>query len=513
MRLQSYSFKVERVRGVDNCMADTLSRLTLEAHSVDDVTDYDISSLMRVENHPITIKEIKEESQKDSLCLDVKLGISSGIWPESTARFKGARPELTMWRDMVMFNNRFMVPWTLRHKTLQIAHKGHVGASSMKRLLRTFVWWPGMTSDIDRFYASCRGCLLISKPNQIPELSPRRIPKEPMEQVHIDFLKLTGVAELLVVTDAFSRYLWTVEMKKTTAEATNRALMKVLSQWKLPALIQSDNGPQFVSEEFKKFWEKKGVKTRTTIPYASHTNGLVERHNRGIIRAVSAGLTEKGKWRDSLKDYLRNYNSIPHSSTGFPPFQLLQGKRYHEYLPICTDWDGEYEDNPIWSEAKRNDKRAKAKQKKAYDLRNRACEITIKEGDWVVMQNQRRATKMESRFLQSRFRVMRMVGPRVVVRSEDGTDYLRWVGHLKLDTADRSEFPEAQVNKETILECPESEGDEAEQDDTTTGQQADNDKEVQIQEPARVSKTFNLRDRRLLSRPARYLDVVCTVID
>lgn len=518
LRLQHYSFKMGRVRGIDN-IADLLSRSPSQTGEDPAGTEYDIHELI-VEENPILIKELIAESVNDQLNNDMIKGIRDGVWPQSTSSFKGSHGELSLWKGAVMFNRRFYVPWSLRHKTLQISHKGHTGATSMKRTLRSFVWWPGMTSDVDTFHAKCRGCLLTTRAKAVPKLSPREITNKPMECVHIDFLKLTGIAELLVVTDSFSRYLWTVEMKKTTTKATNDALMSVFAQWGLPGQIQSDNGPQFISKEFSDFWRDKGVQTKTTIPYASHTNGLVERMNRGIIHAVAAELAISGTWRGSLRDHIRGYNTRPHSSTEFSPFQLLQGRRYHDYFPICNEWNGELESPPPIAEVKRNDARAKRRQKKEYDERMKARDSNIKEGDWVVMTNHRRATKMESRFSKTRYKVQRIVGAKVVVKSENGTDYVRWMGHLRHDTEIRDAFPEAAVSSQ-VAERFRREARKTRQLETSVEFPppiAQNSQPETIEVPAveqttRVSKSHNLRDRRLLSRPARYLNTLFNFID
>lgn len=71
-------------------------------------------------------------------------------------------------------------------------------------------------------------------------------------------------------------------MNSTTSTCTNKALQTIFDAWGKPRLIQSDCGHQFTSNEFVDFWKTECVETRATIPYASHTNGLVERHMSSI---------------------------------------------------------------------------------------------------------------------------------------------------------------------------------------------------------------------------------------
>lgn len=48
-------------------------------------------------------------------------------------------------------------------------------------------------------------------------------------------------------------------MSSTSAASTNAALQQLSARYELPLQVFSDNGPQFISEEFKKFLKSFGV--------------------------------------------------------------------------------------------------------------------------------------------------------------------------------------------------------------------------------------------------------------
>ena len=54
----------------------------------------------------------------------------------------------------------------------------------------------------------------------------------------------------------------------------------------LPELVVSDNGQCFVSEEFKLFLAKNGIKQITSVPYHPSSNGLAER----ALQIIKKGL-------------------------------------------------------------------------------------------------------------------------------------------------------------------------------------------------------------------------------
>ena len=78
-------------------------------------------------------------------------------------------------------------------------------------------------------------------------------------------------------TDAYSKWPEVHAMSSTTAQATVQQLRKMFATHGLPQMIIFDNGPQFVSEEFKQFCSSRGIQHNTIAPYHPHSNGEAER--------------------------------------------------------------------------------------------------------------------------------------------------------------------------------------------------------------------------------------------
>lgn len=83
---------------------------------------------------------------------------------------------------------------------------------------------------------------------------------------------------LLIIVDAYSKWLEVKVTSLTTSAATARILDELFAAYGVPITLISDNAPQFASSEFKKFLQLKGVKFhKFIVPYHPSTNGQAER--------------------------------------------------------------------------------------------------------------------------------------------------------------------------------------------------------------------------------------------
>ena len=116
-------------------------------------------------------------------------------------------------------------------------------------------------------------------------------------------------------------------MSSTTTAATVEKLRSLFAQFGLPEVLVSDNGPNFVSSEFKEFLHHNGVKQVTSAPAHPASNGLAER----AVKTVKEGLSKlkSGTIADRLFRFLFTYRNTPHSITGVSPAELLLGRRLH----------------------------------------------------------------------------------------------------------------------------------------------------------------------------------------
>ena len=102
----------------------------------------------------------------------------------------------------------------------------------------------------------------------------------------MDFVGPVNGKMILIVIDAHSRWIEAYPTESATSSVVIELLQALFSQFGIPKVLVTDNGPCFVSEEYEIFMAKNGVKYITSAPYHPATNGLAER----AVQTVKRGL-------------------------------------------------------------------------------------------------------------------------------------------------------------------------------------------------------------------------------
>ena len=96
----------------------------------------------------------------------------------------------------------------------------------MKMLVRSYVWWPKVDSEIEKMVKSCIPCQETENVPAVAPLHPWLWPVCPWQRIHIDFAGPMNGHNFLVVVDSHSKWPEVIEMKSSTAAATIRELRK-----------------------------------------------------------------------------------------------------------------------------------------------------------------------------------------------------------------------------------------------------------------------------------------------
>ena len=202
-------------------------------------------------------------------------------------------------------------------------HVDHPGATRMKAIARSYLWWPGLDMDIEKMAGSCVECKKAKKAPPTAPLQPWSWPSRPWQRVHLDFAgPFQGVTFLLAI-DAYSKWPEVRFMKSTTALKTLEVLRDWFSSHGIPHRLVTNNGPQFVAQEFADFCKNNGIRHTKSAPYHPASNGLVERFVQTLKQSIKDTLNDGRSLNHRLASFLLTYRTTPHSTTGVSPSELV----------------------------------------------------------------------------------------------------------------------------------------------------------------------------------------------
>lgn len=153
--------------------------------------------------------------------------------------------------------------------------------------------------------------------------------------MHIDYAGPVAGSMLLIVVDAFSKWMEVKPTLSTTTAVTIKMLDELFASYGVPVTIVSDNGPQFTATEFKDFLQRSGVKYhKLSAPYHPATNGQAERYVQTVKKGLKAMGTTSGNLQPNLNKFLQQYRKIPHCETGESPASLFLGRNIRTILDL-----------------------------------------------------------------------------------------------------------------------------------------------------------------------------------
>lgn len=160
--------------------------------------------------------------------------------------YKAPEESYTLAANCLLFEHKVVISARL---ILNDLHTAHIGIVKIKGLTRSFIYWPGIHSDIERTAKSCVDCARHA--HAPPKFSDHHweYPKGPWEQVHIDYAEPVTGAMLLIIVDDYSKWL---EVKVTNSSTTDATIQT----YEVPTTIILDNDAQSTAAEFKIFLQR-----------------------------------------------------------------------------------------------------------------------------------------------------------------------------------------------------------------------------------------------------------------
>ena len=249
------------------------------------------------------------------------------------------RHELSTEQGCVLWGMRVIIPPMYRNRLILMLHAEHPGIVAMKAICRSYVWWPNIDAEIELVVRECDVCQSVRPAPPAAPLHPWKWPSRVWQRIHIDFAEKDS-ENYLVLIDSHSKWIEVKHMRSTTAQKTIDVLRTIFAAYGIPEECVSDNGPQFISEDFAIFMKQNGIKHTLTPPYHPASNGAAERSVQILKRALRKDSKSVRNGRKSysidhrLANFLIQYRNTPHSVTGVTPAELFFKRKPRTLLTL-----------------------------------------------------------------------------------------------------------------------------------------------------------------------------------
>lgn len=313
MALQEYDFTIEHRPGNKMIHVDALSRNPVEINSV------------KYSDWVCGLQALDEDTQL------IKTQIDQGT----------AETCYTIVEDKVCRiidgENKILIPKCSRWKIVQMYHdeNGHPGWERTLDAIRKTYWFKDMKNFVKKFVQSCINCLKAKKSTgrKYTKLHPIEKVEEPFHTLHLDhvgpFCKTQeGNTQILVIVDAFTKFVWMEALPDTSSENTCKVLEGLIKLVHPPKRVITDRGKSFDCKRFSDFCKQFDIKHVKNAIASPRSNGQVERSNRTILEALTACIeSDHHSWDKHINKVQRGINATKNATTGFAPSELLYGVR------------------------------------------------------------------------------------------------------------------------------------------------------------------------------------------
>ena len=328
VRLSEFNYRIEYLKGVNNSVADGLSRNPVESSkemelvglpvmSVKITTDW-IAAMQRGSDEIMKIRDKLEAG--DQLTHKKFTMINARVYRVNNGKF------------------RLYVPIDLRHELVAEAHRGlaHLGVDKTLGKLKETYYFPKMREFVEQYVKRCINCLYYKKPSGKKPgfLHPLEKGNAPFQCVHIDHAgpfvtTQDGNKYVCAIICGFSKYTVLKAVKSVSAAETVRMVREFCSHYGRPERIISDRGTAFTALEFNQFCQEYEIQHVKIAAGTPRGNGQVERQNR-VFPTCLATITEDEEdrdWDEKLLDVQWAINNSVHRIIKRTPYEVVFTQR------------------------------------------------------------------------------------------------------------------------------------------------------------------------------------------
>ena len=239
-----------------------------------------------------------------------------------------------------MYQDRVIVPSSLRSCVLQNLHTAHQGTSMMEQRARAIVYWSGMSMDIRNIRDRCADCNRNAPRQAATRPLPTTPPSTPFEAVFADFFAYGG-RHYLVIGNRLSGWVEVFGASAGTtltgAAGLIRHLRSSFATFGVPEELSSDGGPEFTAgctEAFLRLW---GVRHRVSSAHFPHSNGRAEVAVKSAKRLLMSNTSPTGSLdHDRFLRAMLQLHNTPDPDCNISPAHIIFGRPPRDTLSFVN---------------------------------------------------------------------------------------------------------------------------------------------------------------------------------
>lgn len=414
-RTMPWSFSIQHLPGKSNCAADATSRHpsatnetsdNLHDHlSIDDV-ETAMSAAIRHDTREFTAlswERIAAETASDPTFSRLLEGIDNGFTDVSRTTVPGIAPFWTYRESLyaidgvILYEDRVVIPPSLRDEVLSTLHSAHQGVSSMESRARAIVFWPGMTDDIRLKREHCSSCNRSAPSQAATPPVPALVPSTPFECIFADYFDYGG-CHYLVAGDRLSGWVEIFASPPSTAHSGASGLIASLrflfATFGVPEELSSDGGPEFTASATATFLTRWGVRHRMSSAYFPQSNGRAEVAVKKAKRILMANVGPTGTLdNDGLLRAMLQVRNTPDHDCNVSPAQVVFGRPIRDAFSFVNR-HAKFTNpsvRPMWRDAwRRKEEAMRTRFTRSTEVLNEHSRSlpALQIGDRVFLQNQ-----------------------------------------------------------------------------------------------------------------------------
>ena len=307
-----------------------------------------------------------------------------------------------------------------RKEILSLTHaKLHMGENMLFNMIwEDGYWWETLWKECKKLTCSCKECMFFNIGRKGFHLVSTIQACWPMDHVIYDFIGKLRVSErgycfILIMVCVMTCFVFLKLLRTKSAKEVAFALVNVFVNFGVPQILQSDNEQVMVADVLEELRKLGGFQLRRIMKYFPRQNGVVERFVQETkqvllkwakgdfsgweyyIPAIQMGLNDHIISRHRSRPFSVMFGRRMNKFENFEGVELANNLDEGELVKKAQEWGSKLWEILAKEGGEKGDRDCEATNNKKSGSRTHQ---TLKVGDWVVREVQKRNSKLGERW-------------------------------------------------------------------------------------------------------------------